>query len=129
MSDRKPPFGGMPPVNGKPPFEGKPPFDGELPKDGMPPFDKKNMKKPGPPGFKTSLKPLKRVMGLILKEYKGACVAVVISIVITAVATLAMSLFMRSLIDDYILPMVGSAAADYSPLAARLVKLGALLAV
>lgn len=123
MSDRKPAFDGMPPVNGKAPF------DGEPPKGGMPPFDKKNMKKPGPPGFKGSLKPLKRVLGLILKEYKGACVAVVICIVITAVATLAMSLFMRSLIDDYILPMVGSAAADYSPLAARLVKLGALLAV
>ena len=116
MSENKKPFDGMPPVNGKPP------------KEGIPPIDKKNMKKPGPPGFKGSLEPLKRVLGLILKEYRGACIAVVVSIVITAVATLAMSLFMRSLIDVYILPMVGSAAADYSPLARQLLKLGALLA-
>ena len=135
MNDKKP-AGGMPPFEGKPPFDGEfpkdgklPPMDGKPPKDGMPPFDGKKMKKPGPPSLKDSWKPLKRLLGLILKEYKGACFAVVISIVISAVATLAMSLFMRTLIDGYIIPMTKQAAPDYSPLAAALLKLAAVLVV
>lgn len=94
---------------------------GPGPMNGMPPMGLK--------GGKNALKSLGKVIAYVLKEYKLACLFVVIGIVVSALATLAMTLFMRTLIDDYILPLIGSASPDFGPLATRLLKLAALLAV
>ena len=48
-----------------------------------------------------SLRSLARVTRYILKNYKAACLAVVLGIIVCALATLAGTLFMQSLIDDY----------------------------
>ena len=76
-----------------------------------------------------TLRSLGKVIAYVLKEYKPACLFVLIGIVVSALATLSMTLFMQTLIDDYILPLVGSASPDFSPLAARLLKLAAVLVV
>ncbi len=71
---------------------------------------------------------LKRIFLYILKYYKAACVIVLAGIVICALATLSATLFMQSLIDDYILPLTQADMPDYMPLARRMMYLAAGLA-
>ena len=66
---------------------------------------------------------LKKVMKYVLKEYKGSCIAVVICILLSALATLSMTLFSQSLIDDYIVPMLSHSTPDFKPLEIRMLKL------
>ena len=66
---------------------------------------------------------LKKVMKYVLKEYKGSCIAVVICILLSALATLSMTLFSQSLIDDYIVPMLSQSTPDFKPLEIRMLKL------
>ena len=68
-----------------------------------------------------------RLFGLIFKNYKFRFGIVLVCIVITALTTLASSLFTKTLIDDYITPLLSQAAPDFSPLAVALFKLGGVL--
>ena len=68
-----------------------------------------------------------RLFGFIFKNYKVRFGVVLVCIVISALTTLASSLFTRTLIDDYIAPMLSQATPDFSPLALALVKLAAVL--
>ena len=68
-----------------------------------------------------------RLFGFIFKNYKVRFAVVLVCIVISALTTLASSLFTRTLIDDYIAPMLSQATPDFSPLALALVKLAAVL--
>lgn len=81
-----------------------------------------------------------RLFKLILKLYKYHILIVLVCIVISSLATLASTLFTRTLIDDYISPMVSSTSIssflgnvglgpDYSPLAKALLRLALALAV
>lgn len=72
---------------------------------------------------KGSIKVLGRAMKFMLKSYKFSFIIVVICILIQAITTLAGMLFIQSLVDDYISPMVKSGSNDYAPLARELVKL------
>ena len=68
-----------------------------------------------------------RLFGFIFKNFKVRFGVVLVCIVISALTTLASSLFTRTLIDDYIAPMLSQATPDFSPLALALVKLAAVL--
>ena len=68
-----------------------------------------------------------RLFGFIFKNYKVRFGVVLVCIVISALTTLASSLFTRTLIDDYIAPMLSQATPDFSLLALALVKLAAVL--
>ena len=70
--------------------------------------------------MKQQLAILKRILGYMLKSYKLAFALVVICIVGTALATLRGTLFMQSLIDDYIIPLTKTQVPDYSALAAAI---------
>ena len=70
-----------------------------------------------------------RLFKYIFKHYKINFVVVTICIIVSSLTSLASSLFTRSLIDDYILPMTAAAAPDYAPLAVALAKLGAIILV
>lgn len=70
-----------------------------------------------------------RLFGFIFKNYKYRFLVVLGCIVVSALTTLASSLFTKTLIDSYITPMLGQAMPDFSPLAVALVKLGAVLLV
>ncbi|MCD8384938.1 MAG: ABC transporter ATP-binding protein/permease [Clostridiales bacterium] len=78
---------------------------------------------------RNQLKSLGRVMGYVMKNYKGCCIIVVLCILITALTTLTATLFMRTLIDDYIGPLVAAATPDFAPLAQALMQLAAILLV
>jgi len=70
---------------------------------------------------------LGRLLKFVLKNYKFSFVGVALCIIITSVTTLASTLFTRTLIDDYITPMLSAAHPDYAPLAKTLVILGVVL--
>ena len=61
----------------------------------------------GGPKAKNPIQTLKRILGIVLKGYPVHCVFVVIGIVVSVLANVRGSLFLRTLIDDYITPMMG----------------------
>jgi len=81
------------------------------------------------PGQKVSFDVLKRLAAYVLKHYKWRCATVMVCILVTSLTTLCATLFMKSLIDDYIAPMLTEAVPDYTPLARALSVLIAVLAV
>ena len=60
---------------------------------------------------------LKRVLGYTFKDYALHWIVVVVCIVTTVLATLQGTLFMRTLIDDYIVPLLGAQNPDFGPMA------------
>lgn len=85
------------------------------------------LKRPGKDQGKNPMKALGRLIRYILKEYKLACITVVVSILISALAILSISMFMQKLIDVYIESMMKQSSPDYGPLAHRMLGLGLIL--
>ena len=85
------------------------------------------LKRPGKDQGKNPMKALGRLLRYVLKEYKLACVTVVVSILISELAILSISMFMQKLIDVYIEPMMKQSTPDYGPLAHRMLGLGLIL--
>ena len=75
------------------------------------------------------MKTIGRLVKYVLKNYRFSLAGVMLCIVVTSFTTLASTLFTRSLIDDYILPLTKQAQPDFSPLAQALMTLGAVLLV
>ena len=85
------------------------------------------MSRPLPPGPKGRImgngrkakdgkKTLKRLLSTIFKDYKLHFFVVLIFIIISSLAGVAGSMFIETLIDDYITPMVKSSSRDFTPL-------------
>ncbi len=98
-----------------------------------------NSKRPGGPGgprgmrkgpkAKNPMKTLKRIFAIIVKGYPIQCVLVIIGIVVGVLANVYGSLFLQSLIDDYITPLVGSSAPDFTPLLKALATMAVIYLV
>ncbi len=73
--------------------------------------------------FPVLARTIKRVLGLMLKKYPFSCLMVVVCIIGSALATLRGTLFLQSLIDDYILPLTQSQTPDFSSLGWALLSL------
>ena len=67
-----------------------------------------------------------RLMKLVLKNYLVPFLLVIVCILIAAWATLQGTLFQKTLIDGYILPMLAAKSNDFAPLAAALGKLAVI---
>ena len=74
---------------------------------------------------KQQLQAMKRVLGYMLRNYKFSFLIVVICILGPVLATLRGTLFMQSLIDDYIVPLTQAQTPDYTALAGALLSVGA----
>ena len=74
---------------------------------------------------KQQLQAMKRVLGYMLRNYKFSFLIVVICILGLVLATLRGTLFMQSLIDDYIVPLTQAQTPDYTALAGALLSVGA----
>ena len=72
---------------------------------------------------------LKRIMGEVFRHYLPHCIIVLICIVVSALANVQASLFLKSLIDDYIVPMTQQATPDFGPLTAALIRVGCIYVV
>ena len=60
---------------------------------------------------------LKRLFGFLFQNYPVQLIVVALCIITTVLANTRGTLFMQTLIDDYILPMIGTKDPDYGPLA------------
>ena len=58
---------------------------------------------------------IKRIFSYIF-QYKWRVIAIVVCILVGAAAQAGSALFLQSLIDTYILPMVGESNSDWAPL-------------
>ena len=72
---------------------------------------------------------LKRLLKGIFKHYKIQFIMVVILIMISSSVSIAASLFMESLIDDYITPMLSEEVANFNPLIKALEVMGIIYVV
>ncbi len=61
-------------------------------------------------------KTLKRIFGYILKNYKIQFVFVIFCVLFSSSGTVASSLFLQNLIDDYVMPMIGQTNPSFAPL-------------
>ena len=96
----------------------------------------KEVKGPGPrrmggpkPKVENPGKLLKRIMDEVFKHYLPHCILVLICIIVSALANVQASLFLKTLIDDYIVPMTKQATPDFGPLAGALVRIGCIYAI
>lgn len=85
-------------------------------------------KKPMPgkiqrPKRQNPVKTLKRLMAVILKNYTPHCIVVLLCIFGSSLVSVKGTLFMQTLIDDYILPLMGQSNPDFTPLAMAIMKL------
>ena len=80
--------------------------------------------KPGPRGQMQGPRPklenpgkiMKRLLGYIMKNYLVHMIIVVVCIFLTVIASIQGMLFMQTLIDDYITPLIGKQNPDFSNL-------------
>jgi len=96
----------------------------------------KEVKGPGPRGMggpkpkvENPGKLLKRIMDEVFKHYLPHCILVLVCIIVSALANVQASLFLKTLIDDYIVPMTKQATPDFGPLAGALVRIGCIYAI
>lgn len=74
--------------------------------------------KPGmPPQMpKVDKQTVKRLLSYIFDNYRGRFAVVVFCIILSAVVNVIGSMFIRTLIDSYIIPLVGQSDPDFTPL-------------
>lgn len=81
------------------------------------------------PKIKGSGKTVKRLLSFVDKKSRIYFIIVFLCIIISAIATTAASVFLKSLIDDYITPMLSEAIPSFAPLAKALMMMGLIYAV
>ena len=64
-----------------------------------------------------------RLLRLVWKEYKIEMLIVILAIIGSALASVKGTLFLQTLIDDYIVPLTKSNYPDFAPLASALFKI------
>ncbi len=72
---------------------------------------------------------MRRLLKHMFRNWKWTLLSVALLIVVSTLCTLAMTLFTRTLIDGYILPLSEQADPDFNPLGIALIKLSAVLLV
>jgi ATP-binding cassette subfamily B protein len=70
-----------------------------------------------------------RLMGYVLKKYGVLYVLVLIGIILSVLCNTQGTMFMKTLIDDYITPMLNTHSTDYSPLLAAIGKVAGFYAL
>ncbi len=65
---------------------------------------------------KNPMKTLKRLLGYVYKEYKFQLFLVVALIIISSITSVVSTLFLQTLIDDYITPFIGQSNHDFTGL-------------
>ncbi len=88
-----------------------------------------SVRMPGQKFDRESRGTLGRVIRYMFSNYKFSFIVVLVCIVVSAVGVLMGSLFLQSLIDDYIVPLTQQEVPDFGPLQASLTQLAAFFAV
>ena len=72
---------------------------------------------------------IKRVLGEVFKHYAPHCLVVLVCIFLSAFANVQASLFLQTLIDDYIAPMLQQQNPDFGPLLGALGRIACIYLV
>ncbi|MBR2398173.1 MAG: ABC transporter ATP-binding protein, partial [Clostridia bacterium] len=78
---------------------------------------------------KNTIKTLKRVIGIMLEKHKFKFMLVILCVITTALVSVFSNAFLKPLIDDYVLPLVGNPNPDFTPLAKVLLTVGLIYLV
>ena len=81
------------------------------------------------PGQSIDKGTLKKLIAVVFKPNIFKFIIVTLCILVSALASVESSLFVKSLVDDYINPMITSGSRDFTGLALLIAKVGALFAV
>lgn len=92
----------------------------------MPPMGGHGKRMKGGPKSKNPKKTLKRLLGYLFKKYKIGFLIVMIAITISSVVQVIGTLFMKQLIDDYIVPMLNGTMQTFAPLLHALLTLACI---
>jgi len=79
--------------------------------------------------IKAQSKTLKRLFGDLFKTYPLQLSAVTILIIISVFANVQGTMFMQTLIDSYVLPMLKTHSTDFAPLAQAIIKVAEFYAI
>ncbi len=79
-------------------------------------------------GARNPRKILGRILAKLFKSYSIHLVVVVVCIIGSTLATVRGTMFMQSLIDDYIIPMTKTSSPDFTPLAKALLGIACVYA-
>ena len=82
----------------------------------IPPMGKNKIENPG--------KIFKRLLSYVFKKYMFACIVIVICIFISVLANVQGTLFLKTLIDDYIAPLLLTDTPDFAPLLGAIIRTG-----
>ncbi len=86
--------------------------------------------KPGAPsGARMDMSVLKRLMKYIFSSYKWLYVLVFIGIIISSLSSVSASLFMKTLLDDYVVPLMDAVQKDYHPLMRALISMAGIYTI
>jgi len=80
----------------------------------------------GGPKSKNPMKTMKRLLSYIFKKYKLGFFIVMIAITISSVVQVVGTLFMKQLIDDYIVPLLNGTMQSFAPLLRALTMLACI---
>ncbi len=87
----------------------------------------------GPRGTKPKIenpgKLLKRLMGIVFKNYTPHVIIVIIGIFVGVFANIQGTLFTQTLIDEYIMPLLGTENPDFSGLAQAILRVAGFYAI
>ena len=75
---------------------------------------------------KMDLSVLKRLIRYIFASYKWLYLIVFIGIIISSIASVSASLFMKTLIDDYVTPLLETSSDDFGPLKLALMSMAGI---
>ena len=78
---------------------------------------------------KNTLKTAKRLLGYVTSTYKVQFVLVLFCILISSIASISVSLSLRYLLDDFIIPLIGHKDPDFSELYMALTVLACIFAL
>ena len=74
-------------------------------------------------------KVFKRIIGFVAKNYLLQCIVVLVCIVITVFSTIQGTMFMKTLIDQYIMPLMQQTVPDYTELLHAIIRVACFYAV
>ena len=74
-------------------------------------------------------KVFKRIIGFVAKNYLLQCIVVLVCIVLTVFSTIQGTMFMKTLIDQYIMPLMQQSVPDYTDLLHAIIRVACFYAV
>ena len=80
----------------------------------------------GPAVTKGTIKTAKRLLGYVVSTYKVQFIIVLICILMSSIASISVSLSLKFLLDDFIIPLIGQQNPDYTELYQALTLLGTI---